>query len=187
MRILNCLPWQAARTFVTICIVRAVNLIWEQLGLLPSQEFLIDLQELQHRVLETLNTLKLGILNLSQSHLCFNPKENLICCVDTTNYYQRSNMTVTDSWHFYSQICFQVWTSKGISKDKKYKFHREKYVTIRLFSHQQSLSATWDSRSDRLSYGELLHSFGELSLTLPRKKPKKPPQNPTILHAEISQ
>lgn len=49
---LNCLPWQAARTSVTMCNARTVNLIGEQLGILPSQEFLIDYQESQCEVLQ---------------------------------------------------------------------------------------------------------------------------------------
>lgn len=127
--------------------------------------------------LERFNTLKFHIWNFSllalQSQFCSNPKGNLIYCVETTKYYHRTNLSeLTDSWHFYSLICFQVRTTNIHWEEKKKRgggnpnnFNREKCVIMKPSSHRQCLSATWDTRIDSLLCGELLYSFGKPSLT----------------------
>lgn len=130
--------------------------------------FLVDYSSNQASQLESFNVLKPHIWNFSllalQSQFCSNPKGNLIYCVETTKFCHRTNLSeFTDSWHFYSLICFQVWTinrhwggggKRKKEKKKNSKFNREKCVITKPSSHRHCLPVTWDTRSDSLLCGE---------------------------------
>lgn len=185
-----------------MCNAHTMNLMWE--WLLPSQQFISPVargtfksdpgetlpdyssnQASQCEALERFNVLKPHIWNSSllafQSQFCSNPKGNLIYSVEIAKYYHRTNLSeFIDSWHFYPQICFQVWSTnkhwEEIKENKRKKKQTSKFNSLmKPSSHRQCLPVTWDTRRDSLLCVEPAVFLWKTMPDITKKKPRQQP------------